>query len=145
MPSNGDRIHQFCLPLGLFFIDYNKMNDVHESRCEEVFMWQRHYGMEPRSDSLLTKRFARGETTETADAVARELFATHFIYTNTLYGEIIEDFMRAVAQRLRREYRLGWARCWEIVRFYAPNALKCMCVEYSGLRIPDLSTSQSES
>jgi len=98
--------------------------------------WQRHYNMEPRSDSRLTERFVAGEIDWPVDAVARELVATEFLYRETLYGELLEDFMRGVAERLRREHGLSWTATWNIVRFYAPTALKLMCLDASGLRIP---------
>lgn len=99
--------------------------------------WQIFYGMSPRNDSALTVKFEREELPfHNARSVARELVATHFIFRETLYGEVIEDYMRAVAERLRSTYRLSWGATWEIVRFYAPIALKLMMVWSSKLRIP---------
>lgn len=103
-----------------------------------VHAWQRYYGMEPRSDSRLTERFARGEIWGTADAVARELVCTNFIFEHTLYGELSEDFFRAVAASLRQKYGLAWDATWKIARFYGTIALKLMMVSSSGIRMPDL-------
>lgn len=100
--------------------------------------WQRYYGMEPRSDSRLTQRYVSGEIDAPPDAIARELMATEYIYRETLYGELIEEFMRSVAKRVHREHAgLTWTQTWEIVSFYAPIALKLLCLERSGLSIPD--------
>lgn len=101
-----------------------------------VHAWQREYGMTPRSDSKLTRMFADGEVDMSADEVARELVAVDFVYRHTLYGDVIEDFMRLVAARLRERHRISWPATWNIVRFYAPIALKLMCVNAAGVRIP---------
>ena len=108
-----------------------------ELTCE-VHTWQRHYGMEPRNDSRLTQQYAVGALgATTASEVARELVATDYIYKATLYGEVIEGFMRHVANDLRAKYPdLSWGACWEIVRFYGPIALKLICVESAGICIP---------
>ena len=110
-----------------------------EARVAMVHAWQRHYGMEPRADSKLTELFADGQLGYTsADGVARELLATDVIYKRTLYGEVIEDFLRRVAARLRGEHPgLSWTATWHIVRFYGPIALTLMCVSSSGLVIPE--------
>ena len=108
-------------------------------RREEVREAQRRLGMSPRDDSRLTDLFSKGELPPfmTADVVARELMCTDYIYKNTLYGELIEEYMRAVANRLRETYRLSWNATWNVTRFYAPIALKLMCVSSSGIRVPD--------
>lgn len=112
--------------------------DVYMERMHEVHEWQRFYQMEPRDDSRLTVLFCSGKlpSTWTADGVARELMATDFIYKNTLYGELIEEFMREVAARIRQTYNLSWDETWNIVRFYAPAALKLLSLERCGLSIP---------
>lgn len=68
--------------------------------------------------------------------VARELMATEFIYQTTLYGETIETFMRAVADRLRTTHALSWTATWNIVRFYGPIALKLLLLSSTCQRIP---------
>lgn len=108
-------------------------------RRDEVWEAQRQLNMTPRDDSRLTELFANGELPPymNAGVVARELLCTDFIYQNTLYGEVIEDYMRAVAASLRETYRLSWDATWNITRFYAPIALKLMCVSSSGIRVPN--------
>lgn len=111
----------------------------YDERADEVRAWQLRYGMTPRQDSKLTDLYARGELPLAADEVARELVATDYVFQNTLYGDVIEDFMREVAQRLRACHPgLSWNATWKIVRAYAPNALKLMCVSSAGIRIPDV-------
>lgn len=112
------------------------VTDDRERRRAEVHAWQRAYNMTPRGDSRLTELYAAGHTDWSAEVVARELMATEFIYKHTLYSEVIEEFMRAVASRLRSEYHLTWSATWTIVRFYAPPALKLLCLERSGLAVP---------
>jgi hypothetical protein len=114
--------------------------DLYNEKLTEVHRIQRMYSMEPRDDSRLTELFCTNKlsTEWTAGVVARELVATDFIFKNTLYGEVIEDFMRKVANKLRQQYHLSWTRTWEIVKFYAPIALKLLCLERSGLAVPDL-------
>lgn len=109
------------------------------SRREDVWMLQRRLGMVPRSDSRLTDLFARGELPPfmTAEVVARELMCTDYVYKETLYGELIEEYMRCVARHLRDTYKLSWNATWNVTRFYAPIALKLMCVSSCGIRIPE--------
>lgn len=112
--------------------------DERNHRIAEVHAWQRHYNMEPRDDSKLTQLYADGQLWMTADQVARELLATDFIYKHTLYGELIEEFLRLVADKLRERHPgLSWTATWHIVRFYGPIALKLMCLSSTGARIPD--------
>lgn len=122
-------------------MDEGSTDEWHELRAQriaEVHAWQRHYNMEPRDDSKLTQLYADGVACMGPDEVARELMATDFVYKQTLYGELIEDFMRGVAHRLREFYPgLSWSATWTITRAYAPTALKLMCVSSTGTRIPD--------
>ena len=106
-------------------------------RTEEVHAWQRNYNMEPRDDSKLTVLYAEGNLSMSAAEVARELMATEFVYRNTLYGELIERFMRCVAKRIHDTYRISWTATWAVVRFYAPNALKLMSISATGAYIPE--------
>jgi hypothetical protein len=119
--------------------------DVRALRIDMVRAWQRHYGMEPRDDSRLTWLFADGLVAMPADMVARELLATDYIYKRTLYGELIQSFLRRVADALRTEHpKLSWKATWDIVRFYGPIALKLMCVAATGERIPDRMPADAE-
>lgn len=110
---------------------------VMNERRELLHAWQRHYNMIPRSDSKLTELYVNQQLTMSVDEVARELMATEFIYKNTLYGEVIEEFMRIVADRLKNEYNLPWKETWQLVSFYAPIALKLMCLSSSGKFVPE--------
>ena len=111
--------------------------DAYTFRKADVHFHQRLLNMEPRDDSTLTEMYARGELFMTSQEVARELMATDFIYKNTLYGEIIEEFMREVATNLREMHNLSWGATWTIVRAYAPTALKLMMLSASGMKIPE--------
>ena len=117
------------------------MNDeshqTREARLDVLHQWQRYYNMKPRSDSRLTELYASGMVRLPPDEVARELLAVDFIYRATLYGSLIEEFMRHVADRLRKKYSLSWKATWDIVRFYGPTALKLMCLSSSYLHVPD--------
>lgn len=109
-------------------------------RTKDVQDWQLAYGMQPREDSKLTDLYARGllDAALTADSVARELVATDFLYKNTLYPEILEDFLRGVANRCKRENpSLTWNQVWEIVRFYGPDVLKLMMCTHCCVTIPE--------
>lgn len=106
-------------------------------RLELLQSWQRHYNMVPRDDSRLTKMFVSGECSMPVDQVARELMCTDYIFKFTPYGEVIEDFMREVAKRLKRRHKLSWTATWVIVKFYAPIALKLICMSASLQRIPN--------
>lgn len=120
-------------------IDQEAASQLHQQRVAEVHAWQRHYGMEPRKDSALTELYASRMTPGVpADEIARELVATDHIYKTTLYGEVLEEYMRKVAERLRGTFPgLSWTSTWAIVRAYAPNALKLMCVSSAGIVLPE--------
>lgn len=107
-----------------------------DERINMVQAWQRHYNMEPRSDSRLTQMFADGAIALHADEVARELMATDFIYKHTLYEQLIEEFMRKIAAYVHKTYRISWTATWNIVRFYGPIAIKLICLLNSGRQIP---------
>jgi hypothetical protein len=115
------------------------MNVTEEARVERircVHEIQRQMNMEPRHDSRLTHQYANAEIDWDATQVAKELVAVDFIYKNTLYGEFIEEYMRSLANLIRAEYRIPWGDTWEIVRFYAPTALKLQCLLQTGQRVP---------
>jgi hypothetical protein len=107
-----------------------------EERIHSVHEWQRFYGMEPRSDSKLTRMFAEGSVNMYPDQVARELMATDFIYKFTLYGEMLEEFLRKVAARMKEQHDMTWTATWQIVRFYGPIALKLICLMQASQTIP---------
>ena len=110
-----------------------------EARREELHAWQRFYNMAPRSDSKLTERFLAGEVQWSVPEVARELAATHFLHTQTCYGVVLEDFMRAMANHVRERHRgISWSATWELVCFYGPLALKLLAVLRGSTRIPRL-------
>lgn len=106
--------------------------DVIQNRIDNVHTLQKIYGMEPRQDSKLTLAYARGETEPeyaTAEAVAHELVMVDRIYKTTLYSAIIEDVMRGIANRLKKEVKhITWTEAWNVVRFYAPTILKLYCL-----------------
>jgi len=93
--------------------------------------------MEPRNDSHLTKLYIEGNLPGmSADQVARELVATEFLYQYTLYGCVLEGFLRRVACSIQHEYDISWKETWNIVRFYGPIAMKLMALISSGQCIP---------
>ena len=86
---------------------------------------------------MLSKRFIEGDTDLSLEEVTQELLATDFIFQNTLYGELSEDFFRAFAGHLVKKQHLSWTSAWEVTRFYAPTVLKLLCLDCCGnLRIP---------
>lgn len=109
-----------------------------DERQYQVQQWQMMYGMEPRSDSRLTEMYANGQINWYPEEVARELIATDFIYKHTLYGETIEDFMKALAKQLKDTYVLDWKTTWKIVQFYGPIALKLLMLIKCDLKIPHM-------
>lgn len=113
------------------------LSDDAACRLKCLHEWQKFYNMSPRDDSRLTQRFVSGELMWPVDVVARELMATDFIYKNTLYGEVIEDYMRRMAVRLRSQHVLTWTDTWNIVRFYGPLSLKLLMLLECNVRIPE--------
>ena len=115
---------------------YDPRWHTRQGRIEMVHEWQLYYNMEPRTDSQLTELFANGQVPMSPDCVARELMATDFIYKHTLYGEVIEEYLRRIAWEIKHRYQLSWTATWNIVRFYGPIALKITCLIMTGSRIP---------
>lgn len=115
------------------------MSNEFDLKAKEVCDLQKKYGMEPRTDSHLTKLYANGQTDWGAETVAKELVCVDYIFQNTLYGETIEAYMRELAGHVKRVYRLSWPATWEIVRFYGPISLKLMSLNSSSTRIPNFS------
>ena len=121
------------------FCEEDSADTEYSHRTAEVQQWQLFYGMVPRTDSRLTDLYARKQSRLRADEVARELFATDYIYRESLYGEVIEEYMRCVAGLVRKSYpEVSWTKTWEIVRFFGPPALKLSLCKTCDLRIPDL-------
>lgn len=106
------------------------MNEIHEL--------QKKVGMNPREDSRLTRQYAEGcadpEFASVQDVV-HELYIVDGIFRTTLYGEVIEDVMRRVADQLRERYRVTWTVAWDIVRFYVPTMLKLHMLRRSGVQL----------
>ena len=115
------------------------MDDEIVRRRAEVHNAQKALNMTPRADSRLTELYAHRHLPlyMSADVVARELLSTDFIYSETLYGEVIETYMRSLANMVKETYEISWNATWNLTRFYAPIALKLMCVSSSGIRIPE--------
>lgn len=108
------------------------------ARLSTLHAWQRFYNMEPRGDSALTRLYVDGRVQWSVDEVARELMSTDFIYKHTLYGELIEEYMRAMAARLRSlQPELTWSKTWELVRFYGPFTLKLYMLVMCRACIPE--------
>lgn len=111
----------------------------YEQRVNEVVEFQKKFGMEPRTDSYLTKMYGNKETEYSAEEVAKELVCVNYIFTNTLYGELQEDYMRQLAKLLKNKYNLTWTSAWEIVKYYGPISLKLLCLTSSNEHIPNFS------
>lgn len=109
-----------------------------EARRAAVWAAQREMGMVPRGDSHLTEQFAQGTCDPeycSAAVVAKELVMVHFIHTETLYGQIIEDVMRHVARWFHDDWHLTWTDAWTIVRRYVPSMLKFHCMRMAGMTV----------
>ena len=112
----------------------------YEKRINEVVEYQKSFGMEPRTDSYLTKKYANNETEYTAEEVGKVLVCVDYIHTHTLYGgEFQEDYMRELANLVKKKYKLTWTATWEIVKYYGPISLKLMCLISSKEKIPNFS------
>ena len=108
-----------------------------EEKLKLLHQWQAHYNMIPRTDSMLTAQYLNGVCTWPVDTIARELMATEYLYKYTLYGDILEDFMRQVSVHIREKYHISWKATWKIVRFYAPIAMKLIALLQTGTSIPE--------
>jgi hypothetical protein len=117
--------------------------NARDVRIQEVHNHQLFLGMTPRNDSKLTEMYADGLTDMSAQEIARELMAVDYIYKCTPYSELIEEYMRSVAKKLRNKYKLSWTDTWDIVRKYAPSALKLQCLSATGERIPRFMPNQN--
>jgi len=112
------------------------MDDGYTFRFKQVCDLQKSYGMTPRDDSILTQKYANKQIEGPPEDIAKELFCVDYIYCNTIYGEIIEEYMRCLASLIKQKYKLSWNDTWEIVKFYGPDSLKLICVTNSNIRIP---------
>lgn len=94
-----------------------------------------------REDSVLIRRFVDGTcdvTYATADDVANTMHAVDYVYKRTVYGEVVQDTLRHLADGLHAEYPLvSWTQLWETVREHAPLALKLQCLAVSGTDVVD--------
>jgi hypothetical protein len=93
---------------------------------------QREMGMVPRDDSLLTVQYALGTAGpmyRSPREVAQDLKAVDLIYQMTLYGDIVEDVMRRVAEWIKDSYDLPWGEVWTLVRAFVPTMIKLYCVD----------------
>lgn len=102
----------------------------------QIHNLQKKVGMQPRNDSRLTRQYAEGCADPefvTINDVVHELYIVDAIFRTTLYGEVIEDVMRQVANEIRRRYRLTWTVAWDIVRFYVPTMLKLHMLRRCGV------------
>ncbi len=111
----------------------------YDQRVNEVMEYQKKFGMVPRTDSYLTKKYGNKETEYSAEEVAKELVCVNYIFTNTLYGEFQEDYMRELAKLVKNRYKITWTNAWEIVKYYGPISLKLMCLISAQERIPNFS------
>ena len=114
----------------------------HVTDRDHIESLQRRLGMDPRSDSLLTDRFlanSAGPAYVTVYDVAHELAIVDYVYKHTLYGETIEDVMRACANRIKAQHtQLAWGTVWEIVREYVPSMLKIHMMRRMGKAVVPL-------
>lgn len=96
---------------------------------------QRQLGMEPRSDSILTYKYAIGdcEDDDVPSSIAAELVLVDELYKQTDYGRLLEDVLRGIAHSMKLKYKLSWTETWEIVRFYGPTMLKLYCFKNSDM------------
>ena len=113
------------------------VENIRDLRLSTLHTWQRFYNMQPREDSQLTQLYVDGKIHMPVEEIARELMATDFIYKETLYGQIIEDFMRKLASNVQEKYHISWTATWTIVKFYGPVALKLLMLLHCGVRIPE--------
>ncbi len=111
----------------------------YEQRVNKVMEYQKKFGMEPRTDSYLTKMYGNQETEYSAEEVAKELVCVDYIFKNTLYGEFQEDYMRELAKLVKNKYMISWTDAWDIVKYYGPISLKLMCLISAKEKIPNFS------
>ena len=101
------------------------------------------YNVPLRDDSRLAFLWATGQLDETwnlAEA-SHEMMSVQFICTNTSYNDMAQPFMRALAEQMRARYGLqSWNTVWRIVREYAPDILKIICLIEAGLNVPNFTT-----
>ena len=111
----------------------------YDQRVNAVIEYQKKFGMEPRTDSYLTKMYGNKETEYSAEEVAKELVCVDYIFTKTLYGEFQEYYMRELAKLVKNKYKLTCTNAWETVKYYGPISLKLMCLRSAKENIPNFS------
>lgn len=109
-----------------------------DERLQLLQRIQKIWGMTPRNDSTLTKKYVEGslEPSWNAFSVAHELVCVDAIYKTTRYEEVIEDTMRDLFAHLSA-YKLPPGETWKIVRKYGPDIIKLYCLHESGQQLPE--------
>lgn len=101
---------------------------IAQQRIGMIHAAQRQQGMEPRTDSILTYKYAMGALhDDVPSSIATELVVVDTICKKTKYCEILEHVMRQIAAILKSRYQLTWTDAWIVARFYVPSMLKLHC------------------
>ena len=98
------------------------------------------YGSVLRDDSRLAFLWAteRLNNTWSIDEVCHEIMCVQFICETTSYNELLQPFMKNMANEMRRRYKLkSWITTWRIVRQYAPDILKTISMIENNTQMPN--------
>lgn len=93
-----------------------------------------------RDDSRLAFRYATGQLAAppwSAWTVAHEMACMQHLCDQTAYAQGLPDFLRALADRLRRESGVGWACTWAAVADLGPDLFKLSEMERMNVVLPD--------
>lgn len=111
------------------------VRNVVQERVTEIHQLQRHFGMEPRDDSILTLQYAIGQLNShvRGESIAKELVIVDRIHKQTAYSSILEETMRKVTNFMHEKYPfIMWGDLWKITRFYLTEIIKLYCIRVSG-------------
>jgi hypothetical protein len=91
-----------------------------------------------RDDSKLAFLVASGEKAISDEDLVKEMAVIQWISQHTAYQPVLEITMRKLANRIKREYKIGdWKVIWKIVRELTPDIVKYYMVAQHQT-IPDL-------
>lgn len=99
----------------------------------------RSYQFELRDDSRLAFLWATYQLPPswTEYEVCHEIMCQQWLCVHSSYAALSQPFMRTIANEMRRKYHIrSWATVWQIVRAYAPDLLKTLCLAEAGGQFP---------
>ena len=114
----------------------------HESR-EQIELRLNHLQEECRQSgfsildsSQLAWKYATGvDTGYTLEEMVEEMKGVDRLYEETQYDTNLQEGMRLIANQFKYEFQfMSWSQVWDVVREFAPLAIKAKTMDTEGFR-----------